>query len=79
MGPQGRSGRAENLVHTGVRSRTVQPVVAIPTELPGPHKFSVCHKYEIPNPDSGTVGAFIFLFFFIDTVTLVWVSDSGVI
>jgi len=27
-GPQGRSGRAENLVHTGIRSRTVQPVVS---------------------------------------------------
>ena len=26
-GPQGRSGRVENLVHTGIRSRTVQPVV----------------------------------------------------
>jgi len=25
-GPQGRSGRAENLVATGIRSRTVQPV-----------------------------------------------------
>ena len=25
--PQGRSGRAENLVPTGIRSRTVQPVV----------------------------------------------------
>jgi len=25
-GPQGRSGRAENLAHTGIRSRTVQPV-----------------------------------------------------
>jgi len=25
-GPQGRSGRAENLVPTGIRSRTVQPV-----------------------------------------------------
>ena len=37
-GPQGRSGRAENLVPTGIRSRTVQPVssVAIPTEPPGP-------------------------------------------
>ena len=31
--PQGRSGRAENLVPTGIRSRTVQLVVAIPTEL----------------------------------------------
>jgi len=35
-GPQGRSGRAENLVPTGIRFRTVQPVAAIPTELPGP-------------------------------------------
>jgi len=26
--PQGRSGRAENLVPTGIRSRTVQPVVS---------------------------------------------------
>jgi len=25
-GPQGRSGKAENLVRTGIRSRTVQPV-----------------------------------------------------
>ena len=27
-GPQGRSGRAENLVPTAIRSRTVQPVVS---------------------------------------------------
>ena len=27
-GPQGRSGRAENLVPAGIRSRTVQPVVS---------------------------------------------------
>jgi len=27
-GPKGRSGRAENLVATGTRSRTVQPVVS---------------------------------------------------
>jgi len=26
-GPQGRSGRTENLVPAGIRSRTVQPVV----------------------------------------------------
>ena len=26
--PQGRSGRAENLVPTGIRSRTVQPLVS---------------------------------------------------
>ena len=38
-GPQGRSGRPENFVPTGIRSRTVQPVVAMPTELPGPHEI----------------------------------------
>ena len=27
-GPQGRSGRAENLIPTGIRSRTIQPVVS---------------------------------------------------
>jgi len=27
-GPQGRSGRAVNLVSTGIQSRTVQPVVS---------------------------------------------------
>ena len=38
-GPQDQSGRAENLVPTGIRSWTVQPVVrvAILTELPSPH------------------------------------------
>jgi len=32
-GPQGRSGRAENLFPTGIRSRTVQPVVSRYTDL----------------------------------------------
>jgi len=31
--PQGRSGRAETLVPTGIRSRTVQPVVSRYTDL----------------------------------------------
>ena len=31
-GPQGRSGRAENLVPTGIRSRTVQPIVSCYTD-----------------------------------------------
>ena len=35
-GPQDRSGRAENLVPTEIRFRTVQPLVAIQTELLGP-------------------------------------------
>ena len=44
--PQGQSGRAENLDPTGIRSRTVRPVVAVPTELLGPHLDTVaCSKY----------------------------------
>jgi len=40
-GPQGRSGRAENVVPTGIRSRTVQPVVSrYTTELPGLHYYN---------------------------------------
>jgi len=31
-GPHGRSGRAENLVPTGIRSLTVQPVVSRNTD-----------------------------------------------
>ena len=31
-GPQGRSGRAENHVPTGIRSRTVQPLVSLYTD-----------------------------------------------
>jgi len=31
-GPQGRSGPAENLIPTGIRSRTVQPVVSRHTD-----------------------------------------------
>ena len=45
-GPQGRSGRAENLVSTGIRSRTVQPVVSRYTkELPGPHIYICIYIY----------------------------------
>jgi len=43
--PQGRSGRAENLVPTGIRSRTVQPIVVIPTELPGPYTHTHTYIY----------------------------------
>jgi len=43
-GPQGWSGGAENLVPTGIWSRTSSPYsVAIPTELPGPHTY--IHTY----------------------------------
>jgi len=45
--PQGRSGRAENLVPTEIRSRTVQPAssVATPTELPGPRQSGVLNVF----------------------------------
>ena len=38
-GPQALSGRAENLIPTGIRSPDLpaRSSVAIPTELPGPH------------------------------------------
>jgi len=39
-GPQGRSGRAENLVPTGIRFRTVQPVVSRYTDWANRPKFS---------------------------------------
>jgi len=46
-GPQGQSGRAANLVPTGIRSRTAQPgtSVAIPTELPGLHTHTHTHTH----------------------------------
>jgi len=40
-GPQGRSGRAENLVPTRIRSLTLQPVVSRYTELPGSQRDDV--------------------------------------
>ena len=45
-GHQGRSGRAVNLVPTGIRSRAVQPgrSVVIPTDLPGPHYENVIRQ-----------------------------------
>ena len=43
-GPQGRSGRAENLANTGIRSRTVQPVDSRYTDwLPRPTKWTLCN------------------------------------
>ena len=52
-GHQGRSGRAENLVSTGIRSRTVQPIaqksVAIPTELFTPYFIKLITYRLYPN------------------------------
>jgi hypothetical protein len=39
VGPQGRSGRAENLVPTGIRSRTIQPVAQSLYRLSYPVSF----------------------------------------
>jgi len=48
-GPQGRSGRAEKLVSTGIRSRTVQPVVSRYTDwairLTHTHTHTHTHKH----------------------------------
>jgi len=46
-GPQGRSGRAENLVPTGIRSRTVQPIVSHYTDWATrpTHCICACHYF----------------------------------
>ena len=44
----GQSGRVENLVPIGIRSQTIQPVVAIPTELPGPHTLGTNSYFSCP-------------------------------
>ena len=47
-GPQGRSGRAENIAPPGLDPRTVQPVsVALPTELPGQYILYILYIYNI--------------------------------
>jgi len=43
-GPQGRSRRAENLVPTGIRSRTVQPVVSRYTDWAT--RTTLCDVYD---------------------------------
>jgi len=46
-GLQGRSGRAENLVPTGIRSRTVQPVVSHYTDWASRPTLSLhCHTQK---------------------------------
>jgi len=45
-GPQGRSGQAENVVPTRIRSRTVQLLVSrYIEELPGPHTHTHTHTH----------------------------------
>ena len=53
-GPQGRSGRAENLVSAGIRSRTVQPVAQSLYRLSYPaHLYGVYSAINgIKQPDN---------------------------
>ena len=45
-GPQGRSGRVENLVPTGIWSRTVEPAVSRYTDwLPDPYIYIYTHTH----------------------------------
>jgi len=45
--PQGRSGRAENLLSTGIRSRTVKPVVL--HYVSGANSNNHCNKVSLFN------------------------------
>jgi len=46
-GPQGRSGRAENLVPTGIRTRNVQPVVSRYTDWATADHVAVCVSFKL--------------------------------
>jgi len=48
-GPQGRSGRAENIIPTGIRSRTVQPVVSRYTDWATRPTFILCTYLFLKN------------------------------
>jgi len=56
-GPQGRSGRAENLVPTGIRSRTVHPLVSRYTDWAIRPTINLCtiFKYQCKNQQKETV------------------------
>jgi len=45
-GPQGPSGRAENLFPTGIRSRTLQPVVSRYTDWATRSTSKVCERIK---------------------------------
>ena len=77
-GPQGRSGRAENFVPTGIRSRTVQPVVShytdwatLPTKVyfmltnttNGPYlEAALSNAYPLTHTTSSSISMIILLF-----------------
>ena len=61
-GPQGRSGSAENLVPTGIRSRTVQPVAQSLYRLSCPaHILCICSVTEITSIGLVQVAPFVFV------------------
>ena len=53
-GPQGRSGWAENLVPTGIQSRTTQPVVSRYNELATQPSHSNCKNLK---PNEGKISS----------------------
>ena len=65
-GPQGRSGRAENLAPPGFDTRTVQPYpVAILIELPSPRSHSAIHTtLSRTHMDEGSAFTLLFRFNF---------------
>ena len=54
-GPQGRSGRAGNLVPNGIRSQTVQPVVSIVSQLVSYIMLYLCSLRELPVKQMETI------------------------
>ena len=79
-GPQGRSGRAENLVPTGIRSQTVQPVVSRYTDwttrpnVQHLKRDKFCFKFVIPSLYSWNVDMF-----FTSEPSQVIIKDDSVI
>ena len=88
-GPQGRSGRAENLVPTGIRSQTVQPVVSRYTDWDtGPIHWSIGGKKKTPVlvplfpphmwqnwPGTRGEAGLVSLFFSLERVGWGWMSE----
>ena len=58
-GPQGRSGRAENLIPTGIRSRTVQPVAQSLCQLS--YRAHVYNEHMVKSSTCSTCYSFIFM------------------
>ena len=69
-GPQGRSGRAENLVPTGIRSRTVQPAVSLYTDwatrpMNSPKKLRVNTVFDVWTHEAKIIKNYSFVYFLV--------------